>query len=264
MPENGFQLITVEKEEGIAWVTVRRPEVRNAINSQVMAEISVALDELQDDEDAHLLIFIGAGHEAFVAGADISEIARRSPADALDARMQRLYDRIASFPQPTIAAVNGYAFGGGHELALSCDIRIATTNALFAFPETGLGIMPAAGGTQRLAEVVGIGRATELILTGRRIPADEALAWGLVSQVVEPEQLKKAALDCARSILSRGPLALQLSKTVVQHGFSSDAGTARLLERLAQAVLYGAEEKAEGTRAFIEKRAPNFRRGPKL
>lgn len=252
------ELITVEKAAGITWITINRPEARNAMNSQVLAEVSATLHELHDDDETQLLIFTGAGQKAFVAGADINELARRTPVDGLTATMQRLYERIEKFPKPTIAAVNGYAFGGGHELALSCDIRIASTNAQFALPETGLGIIPAAGGTQRLAKIVGTGRATEVILTGRRVGAEEALAWGLVSEVVEPAELKDAAARCAESILSRGPLALQLAKTVVHHGFTVDPSTGMLLERLAQAVLYSTEEKAEGTRAFIEKRRPDF------
>lgn len=253
------ELITVERSAGITWITINRPESRNAMNRQVLAEVSAALDEIHDDAETHLVIFTGAGEKAFVAGADINELAQRTPVDGLAATMQRLYERIENFPKPTIAAVNGYAFGGGHELALACDIRIASSNAQFALPETGLGIIPAAGGTQRLAKIVGIGRATDVILTGRRIRAEEALSWGLVSEVVEPDELKDAALRCAKSILARGPLAVELAKTVVQHGFTVNPSTGMLLERLAQAVLYSTEEKAEGTRAFIEKRRPNFR-----
>lgn len=258
-PRSSPELIKVENTQGIAWVTINRPESRNAMNSQVLAEVSASLDELYDDDDAQLLIFTGAGDKAFVAGADINELARRTPADGLTATMQRLYERIEKFPKPTIAAVNGYAFGGGHELALSCDIRIASTNAQFALPETGLGVLPAAGGTQRLAKIVGTGRATEVILTGRRVSAEEALSWGLVSEVVERADLTDAARRCAENILARGPLALQLAKTVVQHGFTVDASTGMLLERLAQAVLYSTDEKAEGTQAFLEKRRPDFR-----
>lgn len=257
-PGSATELITVERADGIAWITINRPESRNAMNRQVLTEVSTALEELKEDPETQVLIFTGAGEKAFVAGADINELAHRSPVDGLAATMQRLYERIENFPKPTIAAVNGYAFGGGHELALSCDIRVASSNAQFSLPETGLGILPGAGGTQRLAKIVGIGRATEVILTGRRVNAQEALSWGLVSEVVEPQELKETARGYANSILSRGPLATELAKTVIQHGFTVNSSTGMLLERLAQAVLYSTEEKTEGTQAFIEKRRPDF------
>lgn len=253
------QAVTVAIEECIAVITINRPEARNAINAPVLGRISRIMDALAHDRTAQLVIFTGAGDEAFVAGADINELAVRQPEDGLHAAMQGVYEQVEGFQKPTIAAVNGYAFGGGHELALACDIRIASTKAQFALPETGLGIMPAAGGTQRLARLVGVGRATEMILTGRRVKAQDALAMGLVTDVVEPQDLMAKAEETARIILSKGPLATQLAKTVVRHGFDADHGTGLLLERLAQSVLYSTAEKAEGTNAFLEKRAPDFR-----
>ena len=259
MSAENTDVLTVDVTDGIALVTVNRPEVRNAINAAVLRAITETLAELAENEDVQVLVFTGAGDKAFVAGADINELAVRTPKDGLKATMQGVYEKVEQFPKPTIAAVNGYAFGGGHELALACDIRIASTNAQFALPETGLGIMPAAGGTQRLAKLVGLGRATEIVLTGRRVKADEALDMGLVTQVVEPDELLVTARETAQAIMAKGPLAIQLAKTVIRHGFDVDHQTGILLERLAQSVLYSSAEKAEGTTAFLEKRAPDFR-----
>ena len=259
MSTQNTDVLTVDVTDGIALVTVNRPEVRNAINATVLRAITETLAELAENEDVQVLVFTGAGDKAFVAGADINELAVRTPKDGLKATMQGVYEKVEQFPKPTIAAVNGYAFGGGHELALACDIRIASTNAQFALPETGLGIMPAAGGTQRLAKLVGLGRATEIVLTGRRVKAEDALAMGLVTQVVEPDQLLDTARETAQAIMAKGPLAIQLAKTVIRHGFDVDHQTGILLERLAQSVLYSSAEKAEGTTAFLEKRTPDFR-----
>ena len=259
MSAENNDVLTVDVTDGIALVTVNRPEVRNAINATVLRAITETLAELAENEDVQVLVFTGAGDKAFVAGADINELAVRTPKDGLKATMQSVYEKVEQFPKPTIAAVNGYAFGGGHELALACDIRIASTNAQFALPETGLGIMPAAGGTQRLAKLVGLGRATEIVLTGRRVKAEDALAMGLVTQVVEPDELLDTARETAQAIMAKGPLAIQLAKTVIRHGFDVDHQTGILLERLAQSVLYSSAEKAEGTTAFLEKRAPDFR-----
>ena len=259
MSTQNTDVLTVDVTDGIALVTVNRPEVRNAINATVLRAITETLAELAENEDVQVLVFTGAGDKAFVAGADINELAVRTPKDGLRATMQGVYEKVEQFPKPTIAAVNGYAFGGGHELALACDIRVASTNAQFALPETGLGIMPAAGGTQRLAKLVGLGRATEIVLTGRRVKADEALDMGLVTQVVEPDELLVTARETAQAIMAKGPLAIQLAKTVIRHGFDVDHQTGILLERLAQSVLYSSAEKAEGTTAFLEKRTPDFR-----
>ncbi|MGX0885873.1 enoyl-CoA hydratase [Kocuria rhizophila] len=258
MSAENTDVLTVDVTDGIALVTVNRPEVRNAINATVLRAITETLAELAENDDVQVLVFTGAGDKAFVAGADINELAVRTPKDGLKATMQGVYEKVEQFPKPTIAAVNGYAFGGGHELALACDIRVASTNAQFALPETGLGIMPAAGGTQRLAKLVGLGRATEIVLTGRRVKADEALDMGLVTQVVEPGELLATARETAQAIMAKGPLAIQLAKTVIRHGFDVDHQTGILLERLAQSVLYSSAEKAEGTTAFLEKRTPDF------
>lgn len=244
---------------GVATVTIDRPTVRNALNSDVLAALDATLTQVFADEDAHLLVFTGAGDKAFVAGADIGELVSRTPLDGLRSTMQRLYQRIADAQIPTIAAVNGYAFGGGCELALACDIRIASARAVFCLPETGLGILPGAGGTQRLARLVGRGRAIEMILTGRRVDAQEALGMGLVTQVVPGPELTAAVRATADLILAKGPTAVRLVKTAMRYGLDADEPTGLAVERLAQAVLYSLPEKAEGTAAFLEKRQPNFR-----
>lgn len=251
--------VTTTVRDRIAVVTVNRPEVRNALNYGVLDAIEAALDAFEQREDVDAVVFTGTGEKAFVAGADISQLVRYTLQDGLRARMQRLYDRIQDLELPTIAAVNGVALGGGNELAMSCDIRIAAANARFGLPETNLGILPGAGGTQRLSRLVGLGRAQEMILTGRIIDAEEALRIGLVTSVVPSEELMDTAHATARTILAKGPLAVRLAKLVVRNGAETDQRTGLLLERLAQSLLYASDEKAEGASAFLEKRPARFR-----
>lgn len=252
------KLVLRNDAKGVAILTVNRPEKFNAMNQLVMAQLGEHLDDIEIDDQVDVVILTGSGGKAFVAGADIQELNKRLPYDAMIAVMQRLYDRIASFSKPTIAAVNGIAYGGGHELALACDIRVGSKDAVFALPETGLGIIPAAGGTQRLAKIVGLGVATDVILSGSRLKADRAYELGLLTELVEPAELLEAAQNKAQRVRSKGPLAIKLVKQVLLHGYDVDHETGMLLERLAQAVAYGNQEKAEGTRAFIEKREPDY------
>ena len=258
MSEETLNLVLREDLDGVSVLTINRPEKFNAMNKHVLQWVEEHLDQLATDDSIDVVVFTGAGEKAFVAGADIQELNRRLPYDGIIGTMQRLYDKIASFSKPTIAAVNGIAFGGGHELALACDIRVGSTNALFALPETGLGILPAAGGTQRLAKIVGIGVATDMIMSGARLKADRAYELGLLTELVEPNELLEAAHEKAQRIRSKGPLALKLVKQVLQRGFDVDHETGMLLERLAQAVTYSSEEKAEGTSAFLEKREADY------
>lgn len=258
MSEETLNLVLREDLDGVSVLTINRPEKFNAMNKHVLQRVEEHLDQLATDDSIDVVVFTGAGEKAFVAGADIQELNRRLPYDGIIGTMQRLYDKIASFSKPTIAAVNGIAFGGGHELALACDIRVGSTNALFALPETGLGILPAAGGTQRLAKIVGIGVATDMIMSGARLKADRAYELGLLTELVEPNELLEAAHEKAQRIRSKGPLALKLVKQVLQRGFDVDHETGMLLERLAQAVTYSSEEKAEGTSAFLEKREADY------
>ena len=255
----GYETISTSVEGDIATVTIDRQEVRNALNGQVMRDVRAALDGLREDESVGVVVFTGAGEKSFAAGADISELKERTALDALSSGMQRLYDEIEGYEKPTIAAVNGYALGGGCELAMACDIRVAAENAKFGQPEVNLSIIPGAGGTQRLSRLVGVGKATELILTGEVIDAQEAHRIGLVSKVVPQSELMDSAREMASKILSKGPLAIRLAKIAVSRGAETDQDTGMLIERLAQAVLFDSEDKREGTSAFLEKRDPNFR-----
>lgn len=255
---DGSTPVLTEISEQVAVVTINRPDVRNALNRSVLDGLDAALDALEADSAVGAVIFTGSGAKAFVAGADITQLAGYTLQDGLRARMQRLYDRIQDFEKPTIAAVNGFALGGGNELAMSCDIRIASATARFGLPEANLGILPGAGGTQRLSRLVGLGRAQELILTGRIIDAEEALRIGLVTSVVPAEQLLDTARDTARTILAKGPLAVRLAKLIISGGAETDQRTGLLLERLAQSLLYAADEKSEGAAAFLEKRPARF------
>lgn len=253
-----YQTILVDITDGVAVVTINRPAVLNAVSHQVLVDLQAALVDLRDDDSAGAVVFTGAGAKAFVAGADIGQLQHYTLHTALTSEMQRVYDEIEAFEKPTIAAVNGFALGGGCELAMSCDLRIAADTASFALPETALSVLPGAGGTQRLGRLVGSGRAIEMILTGRRVKAAEALAYGLVTSVVSADELLDAATETARQILSRGPLAVRLAKLVVRTGMDSDQRTGLVVERLAQALLYTTDDKREGTEAFLAKRPAVF------
>jgi enoyl-CoA hydratase/carnithine racemase len=254
-----LETLTVEVSDRIAVVTLSRPAVHNALNDRLIAELREVLAGLVEDDTVGALVFTGAGTRAFAAGADIGEVSRYTAHTALDSSMQRAFDAIEDFPKPTIAAVNGLALGGGCELAMACDIRIAATGARFGLPETALGVLPGAGGTQRLARLVGPGRAVELILTGRQVDATEAREIGLVTAVVPPGELTAAARATAEQILARGPLAVRLATLVVRTGMDADQRTGQVVERLAQALLYTTADKQEGTAAFLEKRPSAFR-----
>lgn len=250
--------LTVEASDRVAVVTLSRPQVHNALNDLLITELREVFAGLADDDTVGAVVVTGAGTTAFAAGADVAEVARYTAHTALDSSMQRAFDAVEDFPKPTIAAVNGLALGGGCELAMACDIRIAATGARFGLPETALGVLPGAGGTQRLARLVGTGRAVELILTGRQVDAAEAREIGLVSAVVPPGELAAAARATAGQILARGPLAVRLATLVVRTGMDADQRTGQVVERLAQALLYTTADKQEGTAAFLEKRPAAF------
>ena len=255
-----LETLGYEVADGIATVMVNRPEVRNALSRTVLADLRAALGAVRVDEKVGAVVFTGAGAggKAFVAGADINQLVNHTLHTGLESEMQRTFEELESLEKPTIAAVNGFALGGGCELAMSCDIRIASTAARFGLPETMLGIIPGAGGTQRLGRLVGVGRAIELVLTGRLLAAEEALRIGLVTSVVEADELLAEARRTAETILSKGPLAVRLAKLVTPTGLDADRHTGQVIERLAQSLLYTTHDKAEGTTAFIGKRAPKF------
>ena len=254
-----FNNILVREEEGIGFIIINRPELRNALNIDTLLEIESAMDVLRDDKNIRVIIFTGAGEKSFAAGADISQLNKRTMIEALKPNMTATYRKIEDYEKPTIAAINGFALGGGLELALACDIRVASLNAKVGLPEVGLGIMPGAGGTQRLSRIIGKGKAMELILTGDVITAAEAERLNLISKAVPQEELMDAAKEYARRISLKGPLALRMAKAAVNRGADMEMETALYLEKLAQTILIGSEDKLEGTQAFLEKRTPQFK-----
>lgn len=254
-----FNNILVREEEGIGFIIINRPELRNALNIDTLLEIESALDVLRDEKNIRVIIFTGAGEKSFAAGADISQLNKRTMIDALKPNMTATYRKIEDYEKPTIAAINGFALGGGLELALACDIRVASLNAKVGLPEVGLGIMPGAGGTQRLSRIIGKGKAMELILTGDVITAAEAERFNLISKAVPLEELMDTAKEYARRISLKGPLAVRMAKAAVNRGADMEMETALYLEKLAQTILIGSEDKLEGTQAFLEKRTPQFK-----
>lgn len=250
--------LRVDVSESIATLTVDRPAVKNALDLATVHELHRALDELAVSAEAGVLIITGAGETSFVSGADINDIRARSLADGLAAINSSLFAKIDRFPKPVIAAVNGFALGGGCELALACDIRVAADTAKFGQPELGLGIIPGAGATQRLPRIVGLGWAKHLVLSGDVIDARQALDIGLVTAVMPASQLQVRARELAKKILRQGPLAARLAKLSLNASARVDLDSGLLIETLAQAICYDSDDKQEGTTAFLEKRKPKF------
>jgi len=249
--------LAFEQERRLALLTVNRPEKRNALDSTTVDEMHRALAEV-GDAGSGVLILTGAGEKSFVAGADIASIRERRRDDALASINSRLMAAIEAHPAVSIAAVNGWALGGGCELALACDLRIAAENAVFGLPEPSLGIIPGAGGTQRLPRVVGLGRAKEMILTGARWDAAKALDAGLVSRVVPLAELLAAARETAGRVLALGPLAVRLAKQSLNASTQMPLAAGLAFESTAQAITFESKDKQEGTSAFLEKRSPRF------
>ena len=249
--------LRLERDGAVATLTVDRPEVRNALDSTTVAEFHAALDEVRSWK-ATVLIVTGAGDKAFVSGADIRAIRERRRDDALAGINSRLFAALETHEAVTIAAVNGYALGGGCELALACDVRLASETAIFGQPEPAIGILPGAGATQRLPRIVGLGRAKELVLTGARWDARQALAYGLVSEVVPVGELMSAARRWAERVLGLGPLAVRLAKLALNASSQMPLGAGLLYESAVQAITFESQDKLEGTAAFLEKRKPRF------
>lgn len=253
-----FQHILTEKGNGVGLIIINRPQVRNALNLSTLKELEQALEEWRYDDEVRVIIFTGAGDKSFAAGADIAQLQKRTMTEALMPNMTATYRKIEEYEKPTIAAINGFALGGGLELALACDIRLASHQAKMGLPELNLAIIPGAGGTQRLCRIIGKGRAMELILTGAIIEAEKAERIGLISKAVAENELLAEARSYAQKIAAKGPLAVRLAKAVVNQGADIDMGTALFLEKLAQTILMGTEDKLEGTQAFLDKRTPQF------
>lgn len=252
-----YTTILVTREDRVAIITLNRPDVLNALNLQLMEELVDALDTLDRDEAIRCIILTG-NDRAFAAGADIREMAEASPVELLLRNQFARWDRIRRVSKPLIAAVSGYALGGGCELAMHCDIIIASETARFGQPEINLGIMPGAGGTQRLTRTIGKYRAMEAVLTGRMITAREAEAWGLVNRVVPVELYLEEAKRVAREIAARAPVAARLAKASVLKSFDTTIEGGLDYERMLFYLLFATEDQKEGMRAFLEKRRPQF------
>jgi enoyl-CoA hydratase len=256
-----YQFLTLDVADRIATLTVNRPDKLNALNDATMLELGKAIEDIRENEAVAGVIVTGAGR-AFVAGADISELRAKSATDAyaLARRGQEVFRRFETSPKPVIAAVNGFALGGGCELAMACHVRIASESAKFGQPEVKLGVIPGYGGTQRLTRLVGRGRAIQLLLTGEMIDAQEAYRIGLVNRVVPAgEAVVDAARVMLQQILANGPLALARCIEVVNRGADISMEEALALEAAAFGMLASTQDMREGTSAFLEKRAPAFR-----
>ena len=253
--------IRVDREGSLGIITVAREKALNALSSQVLAELSAAAFELENDVDVRVVALTGAGDKAFVAGADIGEMQEMSPraAAGLSAMGNSVGRAIEGSSKPWIAAVNGFALGGGCELALACDFIYASTNARLGQPEVKLGVIPGFGGTQRLSRRVGVAKARELVYTGDMIGAEEALRIGLVDKVVAPDQLMAAVRDIAARIAANGPLAVAECKRVIQVGQSITLDAALLLEQQSFAQLFDSADQKEGMAAFLGKRKAEFK-----
>lgn len=256
-----FQNILLEQPEaGIYLLTLNRPKALNALNSAALDELAQAIAQVAADESARVLLVTGAGDKAFVAGADIAEMQNFTPeqGEAFSARGSRAFAKLDALAIPAIALVNGYALGGGCELALACDWIIAADRAAFGQPEVNLGVSAGFGGTQRLPRKIGSARAMELLVSGRQVKADEALAIGLVNQVVPAAEIMRKGLEIARLIASKGPLAVRYTKEAVMRGADMDLTEALALESSLFGRCCSTQDQQEGMRAFLEKRPAKF------
>ena len=255
-----YETLLVERRGRVGVITINRPDKLNALNIKTRAEGAAALDELREDEGVRVVVITGAGEKAFVAGADIAEFQGRTAVTQRDVMTARsLFTAVDTFPKPVIAMINGYCLGGGCELALSCDLRIASDAARFGQPEIKLGIIPGGGGTQRLTRLVGEGKAMELILTGDMIDAQTAFSLGLVNTVVPAADLEAKTMELANRIAEKSPVALRMAKEAVKTAARAnlDEGLRREVDLFA--LCFSSADKDEGVRAFLEKRKPEFK-----
>lgn len=250
--------LDVQLDDGILTLTMNRPEVRNALDATMFQSLDKALTLAETDDDVRVVIITGTDR-SFASGADLRALQQRTWQDQLMTPNSAILRRIELLRKPVIAAVNGFALGGGSELALACDIRIASDKARFGFPEVSVGVLPSGGGTQRLSRIVGIGKAKELILTGRIIDAHEALSMGLVSAVVPHDKLEQEARRWAKECAARAPVAVGLAKLAVDLSLDTGLDTGLLFEKVAQSLLMTTSDKHEGVAAFLEKRQPLFK-----
>lgn len=256
-----MELVLSKVESHIAYVTLNRPESLNSFNYDSLCELENVIDEIRINSDVRVVIFTGAGEKAFSVGADLKERKTLTTQEVKRNlhKINQVFTAIDQLPQPTIAAINGFAFGGGMELALACDFRIASRTAFMGLTETSLAIIPGAGGTQRLPRIIGESKALELILTAKRMEAEEAYQYGLLLKVVEPEQLLDEAVTFAMQMTKNGPIALQQAKYAIKQGMNGDLQTGLQLERKAYEVTIPTQDRIEALEAFSEKRKPNFK-----
>lgn len=254
-------LVLLEVEEYMGTVTINRPKQMNALNTDVLYKLREVLLECGRREDVKVIIITGAGEKSFVAGADIAEMKEMSPRGGMlfAETGQSVFSLIEQIPKPVLAAVNGYALGGGTELAIACDITLASEKARFGTPEVNLGVFPAFGGTQRLTRLLGKARAKEIIFSGEMFDATRALAIGLINRVCPPEELMEETRNLARTIMSKGPVAIELAKKSIETGFDLDLSKALLVERSLFAQCFDTEDQKEGMAAFMDKREPEFK-----
>ena len=253
------ETILVEREGRVAILTVNRPDKLNALNEQVRVDMLAALAQIETDDSVGVVVITGAGEKSFIAGADIGEFAGRTPFDQRHAmRSPRIFDIMASFPKPVIAMINGFCLGGGCELALSCDFRIASEKARFGQPEIKLGLIPGGGGTQRLSRLVGTGHALRLILSGDMIDAAEAKSIGLVEMVFSAEELRAKTLEIANRIAGMSPLTLKVAKEAVRASEKMSIEEGVNYERDLFCLCFSTADKEEGVKAFLEKRQPQW------
>lgn len=257
-----YNTLLLEKKNGIGRLTINRPKNLNALNKEVLEELTQVLKAIEKDEDIQVLIVTGAGEKAFVAGADIKEMKDKNAIEGRDFSTlgNAAFSQLENLRQPTIAAVNGFALGGGCELAMSCDIRIGSVNAKFGQPEVGLGITPGFGGTQRLSRLVGLAKAKELIYTAKTINANEAMSIGLLNQLVEAADLIAEAEKMAQAIMKQSPLAVEASKKAINRGYEMDLVHGLEMEMEMFGALFATEDQKEGMTAFTEKRKAAFKR----
>jgi enoyl-CoA hydratase len=255
-----FETLLVDVADNVATITINRPDKRNALNAAVRRELLEALDSLRGDAHARVLVITGAGDKAFIAGADIAEFAERAAVEQRGVMAERrIFDEIAAFPKPVIAMINGFALGGGCEVALACDMRVAARSAKLGQPEIKLGIIPGGGGTQRLPRLIGVGHAMRLVLTGELIGAEEAARLGLVDVVVDDGDLDARTYEIARAMAAHSPLTLQLAKSAIRASEEMPLAAGLAYERELFITAFGSADKREGVAAFLEKRAARFK-----
>lgn len=258
-----FENIILQVDAPVATILFNRPKALNALNNALFDELDQALDQVCEMEEVKVLILTGSGEKSFVAGADISELAEMNPLEGkfFSRRGQLVFSKIEALPIPVIAAVNGFALGGGLEAAMGCDFIYASTKALFGLPEINLGLIPGFGGTQRLARLIGPNKAKELVFTGKNISAQEAFELGIVNKLCEPEALMDEVMKTAGLIAAKGKVALRSGKEVIQNGMKTDLETGCRIENDVFGLTMASPDAKEGTRAFLEKRKPDFKGG---